>query len=489
MRIKIHYLVAALILTIYGTQVCPFLETLAAWQLAMPIFIGLVIQYLIHLQICGWLHKNVPLKHRASRLFFTELTLFFTSGVLLMVFNLLYYGFPLESGIKLVVGLGFIGFYVAIDLALDMEYAIFRKVAKTGESIEPGPDFMPVSKKIAWFASLSVIVIISVVFLIINKDLDWLMDASMSYPLEFARRAIMGEFIFVIAVFIPYQLIIIAAFARNLRFFLHEMTRLMEQTGQGSFDARVPVGSNDEFGLVAQGTNRMVENLMNLTTELGQVRDVTIRTMAILAETRDNETGQHILRTQYYVKALADHLSMHPSYCDCLDGETCDLLLKSTPLHDIGKIGIPDSILLKPGRHTSEEFEIMKGHVLIGADAIRKAEEELGENSFLHIARQIAEGHHEKWDGSGYPKGLIGDETPLPARLMALADVYDALISKRVYKPAYSHNEARDIIVGDSGIHFDPDIVKAFCEIEDQFVAIAQQYSDGFEVEGERYES
>ncbi|MDD3484389.1 two-component system response regulator, partial [Azovibrio restrictus] len=176
------------------------------------------------------------------------------------------------------------------------------------------------------------------------------------------------------------------------------------------------------------------------TRELQAIQDVTILAMASLAETRDNETGNHIRRTQHYVRALATHLQHHPRFAATLSGAYIDTLFKSAPLHDIGKVGIPDRILLKPGRFTPDEFEIMKTHTTLGRDAIAHAEKQLGmEVDFLACAKEIALSHQEKWDGSGYPQGLAGEDIPLSARLMALADVYDALISRRVYKPAMPH--------------------------------------------------
>ena len=155
-----------------------------------------------------------------------------------------------------------------------------------------------------------------------------------------------------------------------------------------------------------------------------------------------------------------------------------DLLYKSAPLHDVGKVGIPDSILLKPGKLTDEEFMIMKTHAQLGADSLAVAEARLGSNSFLRYARGIAASHHEKWDGSGYPQGLKGDAIPLSARLMALADVYDALISKRVYKPAFDHDKAKSIILDGEGSHFDPRVVAAFISCEGEFTEIAAEYKD-----------
>jgi len=221
------------------------------------------------------------------------------------------------------------------------------------------------------------------------------------------------------------------------------------------------------------------QEVQRRTRELAAIQDVTIIAMASLAETRDNETGNHIRRTQHYVSALAEHLHQHPRFATDLDEETRQLLLKSAPLHDIGKVGIPDHILLKPGKLTAEEFELMKTHTTLGLDALEKAEERLGMNvPFLRLAKQIAYGHHEKWDGTGYPQGLAGDAIPLSARLMAVADVYDALISKRVYKPAMSHAVAAEYIQSQRGLHFDPDIVDAFVTLQDEFRRIAERFND-----------
>jgi putative two-component system response regulator len=215
------------------------------------------------------------------------------------------------------------------------------------------------------------------------------------------------------------------------------------------------------------------------THDLIAIQDVTIQMMAGLAETRDSETGNHIRRTQHYVKALAQQLRSHPRYGSQLDDRTIDLLFRSAPLHDIGKVGIPDRILLKPGRFTPEEFAIMQTHTTLGRDAIATAERQLGvEVDFLRVAKEIAYSHQEKWDGSGYPQGLAGEAIPLSARLMALADVYDALISRRIYKQAMSQEDAVAIIEEGRGRHFDPDVVEAFRAVAGEFRAIAERFGD-----------
>lgn len=211
------------------------------------------------------------------------------------------------------------------------------------------------------------------------------------------------------------------------------------------------------------------------TREISTIQDVAMVAMGSLAETRDNETGDHIRRTQFYMKILAERLKGHPRFSAFFEPGSIELLQKSAPLHDIGKVGIPDSILLKPGRLTPEEFAVMKTHTVFGRDAIMAAEILLDSPaSFLRFAREIAWCHHEKWDGSGYPQGLAGDSIPVPGRLMALADVYDALISERVYKPAFPHEKAVSIIHEGAGSFFDPDIVLAFLEASGEFEVISR---------------
>ena len=223
--------------------------------------------------------------------------------------------------------------------------------------------------------------------------------------------------------------------------------------------------------LEAEVAHRMAENDFT--------QRVSIRALAHLAETRDPETGNHILRTQGYVQLLANVLCPHPRFADTLTDRYVDLISRSAPLHDIGKVGIPDYVLLKPGKLTTEEWVIMQTHSKLGSDAIEQAEIDIDMPlPFLSLAKEIAHWHHEKWDGSGYPDRLSGDAIPISARLMAVADVFDALISVRLYKPKMSYAEARDIIAAGRGQHFDPDVTDAFLGNFDRFVAIAECYVD-----------
>lgn len=220
--------------------------------------------------------------------------------------------------------------------------------------------------------------------------------------------------------------------------------------------------------------------------ELMAVQDAAILCLATIARVRDHSTGNHILRTQHYVKALAEHLRKSPEYCDELDSETIDLFYKTSALHDIGKVGIPDSVLQKPGELTPEEYAVMKTHTELGYQAVHSARLLLERESsgraakFLEIAQQVTLSHHERWDGCGYPQGLKGEEIPLVARLMAVADVYDAMISRRPYKSAMDHNYVTSVISGGSGTHFDPTVVSAFLDLQDMFDRISLKLEDVF---------
>jgi len=208
-------------------------------------------------------------------------------------------------------------------------------------------------------------------------------------------------------------------------------------------------------------------------------RDLTIFALAKLAESRDPETGAHLERIREYCRIIAEQLSTRQEFRDRVDGEYVQLIRLTSPLHDIGKVGIPDRVLLKPGRLTEQEFEIMKRHTVIGGDTLDAAARAHGAAPFLRMARDIAWSHHERFDGSGYPRGLAGEAIPLCGRIVALADVYDALTTRRVYKPAYSHETARSIILDGNGTHFDPALVDIFLACEALFVEVQQRLSSG----------
>ena len=235
----------------------------------------------------------------------------------------------------------------------------------------------------------------------------------------------------------------------------------------------------DQNRLLEAVVSERTMELTRQTHEVIKTQESTILALGALAETRDNETGNHIKRTQGYVKVLCDALYPLPKWRQGYDQDTFELMWKTAPLHDIGKVGIPDSILLKPGKLTPDEFEVMKTHTVLGQQALGVPDEQvLSGRSFLAIASQVACFHHEKWNGRGYPHSLAGNEIPLPARLMALADVYDALVSARVYKAPMKHEDAMSIIVEERGRQFQPDLVDCFCEHAEVMQKIAQQYAE-----------
>lgn len=212
--------------------------------------------------------------------------------------------------------------------------------------------------------------------------------------------------------------------------------------------------------------------------EIADAHMAVVYALAKLAEFRDSDTGGHIERVTELCHLLTSHLRRRGKYKDLIDEDYIEKLTRVSPLHDIGKVGIPDSILLKPGRLTPKEFEIMKTHTVIGAKTLLQVKEKFPENRLLELAINITNFHHERWDGTGYPLGLAGTEIPLSARIMAIVDVYDALRSKRVYKEAFTHEESLKIIKEESGKAFDPEIVAAFLEIEEEIRKIFLKYEN-----------
>jgi len=474
-RLFIHYIAAFFVLTLYGGQVCPYVESLALSVWAVSTFTLFTGTFALHAYLFGRLSaKNeiVP----SEEIFKISFAVFVSSGFVIGIFNYIVHSFPPASGLKLIVGWLLIGFFMALDLSLENRQKIIQYMAATGKNYELRKSYVSLTKKFLAFSIILTVSVLGVIFLVVIKDLDWIFSeapGAMS-----ATVSILKEFFFIFAVIMAYSALVVTAFTKNLRLYLGYQNSTMSEVVNGNLNASVPVSSLDEFGLMAEYTNEMIKSLRERTEMLQLTQDVSILSLASLAETRDNETGAHIMRTQRYVLALAEELKDHPKYKDMLTKENIDLINKSAPLHDIGKVGIPDSILLKPGKLDEDEFKIMKRHPYYGKKALQSAGRILGQNSFLKFAEEIAFTHHEKWNGSGYPRGLSGDEIPLSGRLMAIADVYDALISKRVYKEAFSHEKAKEIIIEGRETHFDPVVVDAFIRLESEFMRIAKDYSD-----------
>jgi len=470
----LHYSFASVLFAIYGHQVCKVMETYSAIHLMFPMFIA----YSIRLALTNTLLTQ-PFQRRVTISFSLDLGLFAAASLGLVVINYFVFGAPWHSNIKAVIGIVLLGLFVSTLLALSTERNTINEMIATNQHLKLGKRFLSFVNKFTVMAIVLLVALGGVLFLVINQDLYWLLDSEVTVVRQEASAKILFEIAVIITVLMSYAIAIILSYTGNLTTYLHHQTRVMEAVANGDLSQQVPVVSRDEFGQMATGTNLMINGLLDYQSQLKVTRDASILALASLAETRDNETGAHILRTQRYVKVLAEQLAHHDDFREMLNPEIIELYYKSAPLHDVGKVGIVDSILLKPGKLTDDEFEIMKTHPQIGNDALLVAEKQLGSNSFLRYAREIALSHHEKWDGSGYPNKLVGDDIPLSGRLMALADVYDALLSKRVYKPAFSHDKAKAIILQGRGGHFDPRVVAAFEACEQQFIDIAAEFKDG----------
>jgi HD-GYP domain-containing protein (c-di-GMP phosphodiesterase class II) len=475
------YVFAWIVMTVYGGQVCPFLESLSIREWGFTLLVAFIVIYglrgLLLARFGAPTEPNEVGGYSGLLQFTLEFLPFVVLGLGVAVFDSIYYDFPLvDSGVAAVlVGATLVGIFAAIDLSLEAERRIIVSLTAQSRSLARGRRFFPLTRKFAVLSSLLVLAMMTVALMVLSHDLTDSMSFAALQESGRARIVLLLEMGFVMLVFLLIVLDLIFTYSRNLRLLFENEIRALEQTDRGQLTGYVPVATNDEFGIIADYTNRMIESLRTRTEELQRTQDVTIHSLASLAETRDNETGAHLVRTQRYMCLLATELKDAWG----LSEEDIDLLYKSAPLHDIGKVGIPDAILLKPGPLTAEEWVEMKRHTEYGTRALAEAEARLGTNSFLEVAREIIESHHERWAGGGYPRGIAGEAIPRSGRLMAIADVYDALISKRSYKEAFSHEQAREIIAAERGTHFDPEVADAFLRREDEFRRIAEQITDG----------
>lgn len=476
MRILLHYIIALTASVFYGAEVCPYLESLTYQGLAIHLAISLSFIYALRSILLHYGQKRTPANRQVWRQFFIELLVFVLGGLAIAWINMHFYQFPFVSGLKLALGLGALGFFLAVDSALAKERKLHKQIAQSREFLPLDTKYFPLTRKMAVIAVVAILLAGGIISLVLLKDIS--LDLPQQTFSQQRATMILVEMGLIIALLAGEIINIILSFARNLRLFLQDENKALAAVAQGVFGQYSPVTRNDELGQLAHYTNNMIRDLENTTKELEKTQNTTIIALTGLAEARDNETGGHIRRTQDYVRTLAEYLNHLDNNRYYLEPKNLEILHKSAPLHDIGKVGIPDAILLKPAQLTLEEFETMKQHTTIGKEALHKAIQEMGQSTFLATAQQIAYSHHEKWDGTGYPQGLGGEDIPLPARLMAVADVYDALISKRVYKPAFTHEKAKEILMEGSGSHFDPTIIKSFLAQEDTIKAIAQKYRD-----------
>lgn len=468
------YLLASVLFATYGGRVCPMLETLSMREIGTHVAATFIPLFLVrHFGFCdhNWLKT-----HDTAKL---DTTLFFIASIPLALFYNLNYDFPLDSNLKVLLGMAMFGFFTGSILQIVAKLDDFESLIGKANNTELVGVRRSIVKQMIVLMTLLMFTLTFLLLLVALKDVFWLQHNPEKVLNGSGSVSVIKEFGYVFMVLTGYSVTIMYLWSKLMGKVLNSQETSLLAVSAGDINIRLPIFEHNEIGSMAALTNDMLDNLQSTQSEVKATRDVAIISLSALAESRDNETGAHIIRTQKYVRSLAMELSKKPQHSALLTPEYIELLYKSAPLHDVGKVGIPDSVLLKPGKLTDDEFDIMKGHPEIGAKALSFAEKHLGSSSFLRVAKEISLTHHEKWDGSGYPNALSGDSIPLSGRLMALADVYDALISKRVYKPAFSHEKAKGIILEGKGSHFDPAVVDAFLAIEDEFVSIAAAYKDG----------
>ncbi|MGL5660646.1 MAG: HD-GYP domain-containing protein [Aeromonas sp.] len=366
-RCALHYIVTLSLFFLYGWQVSPFLEHLPFFELLIPLLITFTLMFTIRYVVMRQPHFIFSYDAGNNlRCFETDLGLYLLGGLLLAGYFALGYNFPLPAQLKILLGMITLGFLVASELSLKIDWDRAHLDAISKHITSNLLPTMSLPRKLTLFTLATQFLLGSVFFLLFNKDMEWLKTAGTHISNLEAQRYVLWEIVFVMTIFFCYLTLIIRGYSRNISFLLHMQTRTMTLVQGGDLDAWVPVTRNDEFGRIADKTNQMIRSLKIRRDELHLTQDVAILGLASLAETRDNETGAHIVRTQHYVKALAEHLSQHHGDIYHLDEATIALLFKSAPLHDVGKVGIPDAILLKPGKLTDEEFAIMKRHPQIG---------------------------------------------------------------------------------------------------------------------------
>ena len=468
------YLLAAILFGSYGGKVCPFLATLTTTEVLIQVTITFSILWAVR----HFLLASHPLNQQIKQIKLDTVGFFIASIPLAVYYNLVY-DFGLDSNVKVLFGMTLFGFFTGCLLQLCAKLAQMDNMQFQGAfDYQLSGERGSLINQMIWLVIMLLVALTASLSMVAVKDIFWLKHHPELLVDAKGQMTVMIELVYVATLVTGYAIAVMFLWSKVIRQVLLSQECALKKVRKGHIDTRLPIYSYDEFGSTASLTNEMLDSLEFAQNEVKTTRDVAIVSLSALAESRDNETGAHILRTQEYIRALAEHLSLTSDYSNFLTPQYIELLYKSAPLHDVGKVGIPDSILLKPDKLTDDEFEIMKGHAQIGADALSIAEKQLGTSSFLEVAKEISLSHHEKWNGLGYPNQLSGVSMPLSGRLMALADVYDALISKRVYKPAFSHDKAKGIIMEGDGIHFDPAVVKAFLAVEDKFVTIAVHFQD-----------
>jgi response regulator RpfG family c-di-GMP phosphodiesterase len=462
-----HHAVAAAIITTYGIYVCSFIDSLAPAIWLLTVMVILAVQaggaILIRQALAGAGHCVDP-----QSAFKAELAAFVAGGAVLGAFNYVAHGFPVGSALKSALGFTTIGLFAAADQAIHWTH---RRFAAGWSAPFTGIRWSLVAR-VGTAITIVMTLMIALSGLLIYRLIEDGAQADRKTSLLLAF-----ELAFVLLVFVGYIVNLLRGIGELVRKGLTEQIETLQSAKTDPASRRARIATGDEIGLVATEINHLLDQLERAGADAARASDGIIRGLLSLASTRDNETGAHIRRTQAYVSLLVDDLIANaPEFG--LARDAARHIVAAAPLHDIGKVAVPDAILRKPGRLDAAEFEVMKGHVAGGVAVIDSIIAEVGGTPFLTTARAIIAGHHEKYDGTGYPARLSGTDIPLAGRVMAVADVYDALRSARVYKPAMDRATARTIIETGAGTHFDPVVVSAFLRQEPAIDALARALAD-----------
>nr|WP_269808705.1 HD domain-containing protein [Enterovibrio nigricans] len=359
----LHYAVGVVVFTLYGARVCPFLDTLPPAVLFIQTATVFIVLFFIRQLMRAIKHQEVNL--------ITNIGIFTMAGICLATWYYVLYNFPLESNLKVIFGFILLGIVISLDLSIS---SVREDTPTQIKSIVKPENVVPLAKQVGLGAMLLVIMVTVLLGLVVTKDLLWLVEHTEHKPAIADIDSILKEFAYVSIIVLAY----IAVITQNGMALIHQQLQkqihTMKQASKGDFSEKLPCNHSGELGVVAYYTNVMLHDLKISYEEINKARDATIIGLSTLAEVRDNETGAHILRTQSYVRSLALQLRKTPKYASYLTEQTIDLLYKSAPLHDVGKVGIPDAILLKPGKLTDEEFEIMKMHAQLGLKPLNHRE-------------------------------------------------------------------------------------------------------------------
>ena len=464
MRVTVHYIFSIVALAFYGEKVCPLLETIGKLEWSLRLVVVFTVLFLIRPLLVKSIVLKTVWQKQSQFQFLLELALFVVGALALGWYNSFENDASLGNNAKVYLGCTMFGFFIACDMALERQKLIAEDPDLVTGNIESAKVTFPITAKLTAVAVFSLIFMTSIMFLVFLKDLYWFIDLGQD---NYGQGSFffLQELLFVGSVILAEMVNLIVSFCRNLKQFFHNQNASMEAVSNGNLDQHVMISSQDEFSVMGHYTNWMIEMLKKRNRELEKARREIVVRLGRAAEYRDNETGMHVIRMSNYSAALARAAK--------LPEEQCDLTLQASPMHDVGKIGIRDSILLKPGKLDDEEWLNMKTHVNIGVSILSG-----GDSQIIQLAQEIAATHHEKYDGTGYPNGLKGEGISIAGRIVPVCDVFDALTSVRPYKEAWTVEDAIELLKREKGKHFDPDLVDKFISILPEILEIRARYSE-----------